>query len=90
VKTNDIYAPASDGSPVEWSTSDVGIRTRQLECMRAFQTGRSWYEAYWFPEPQPRRPGIVSRTLATLVLLFESRATPQPAERITEPRLVIR
>jgi hypothetical protein len=29
--------------------------------MRAFQIDRSWYEAHWYPESQPRGPGIVGR-----------------------------
>jgi hypothetical protein len=32
--------------PVASKTSDVGFRIRQLECMRAFQSGLSWYDAY--------------------------------------------
>ncbi len=30
--------------------SDAGLRARQLEAMRAFQSGTSWYDAYWYPE----------------------------------------
>jgi len=90
MKTNDISAPASDGRPVAGKTSNVGIRTRQLECMRAFQAGHSWYEAYWYPQPRPRRPGIVSQTLSMLVVFLERWATPRPAERIAEPRLLSR
>ena len=85
MKTNDISAPASDGSPVAGRTSNVGIRTRQLECMRAFQSGRSWYEAYWDPDPQPRRSDTVSQTRSTLVVLLERWARPRPAERMPEP-----
>ena len=68
-------------------TGEVGVWTRQLECMRAFQSGRSWYEAYWYPEPQPQHPGIASRALSTLVLLLERCATPRRAARIGADRL---
>ena len=86
MKTNDISAPASDGRPVAGKTSNVGIRTRQLECMRAFQAGHSWYEAYWYPQPRPRR----RQTLSMLVAFLEGLATPRPAERIVELKLLSR
>jgi hypothetical protein len=80
MKTNEIKGRSSDRDSVARTMSDVGIRTRQFDCMRAFQTGRSWYEAYWYPEPQPRHPGIVS----TLVALLERWNRPRPEGRITE------
>jgi len=83
MKTNDFGAPALDGSPV---AGNVGIRTRQLECMRAFQAGHSWYEAYWYPQPRPRR----RQTLSMLVAFLEGLATPRPAERIVELKLLSR
>ena len=90
MKTNGVSIPAPDGSPVMSRTSDVGFPTRQRECMRAFQSGRSWYDAYWYPEHQPRQPAAIRRTLSTLVLLWESWAAPRPPERIGEPTLVLR
>ena len=42
-----------------------------LECPRAFQTDPSWYEAYWYREPEPRRPNLISRSIATLTAAFQ-------------------
>ena len=81
--------PFSDGNTAAGRTSDVGIRTRQLECMRAFQTDRSLYEAYWYLEPSPRRQGIVARILARVFVAFESWATLRPAHQFdAEPEEV--
>jgi hypothetical protein len=51
MQIDEIKTSASDGISALMNSSDVSMRARQLECMRAHQTGRSWYEAYWYPEP---------------------------------------
>ena len=33
---------------------------------RAFQADPSWYEAYWYREPAPRRPSRFSRSISIL------------------------
>jgi hypothetical protein len=90
MKANDIWAPASDECPAPRKTRNAGIRVRQLECMRAFQTGHSWYEAYWYPEPQLRRPGTINRTLSKLVLLLQRWPKSLPSEPMAEPELASR
>lgn len=43
----------------------------RLERPRAFRTDPSWYEAYWYREPEPRRPIIYNRSIARLVDAFQ-------------------
>ena len=58
---NDISPAASHGCPALRTTRDVGIRTRQLECIRAFQTDGSWYETHWYAEqPVACRAPLIS------------------------------
>jgi hypothetical protein len=38
----------------------------RLECRRAFQTDRSWYQAYWYRAPEP----LQSKYIATVVDAF--------------------
>ena len=52
--------------------STRSIATRQRQCMHAFQTDRSWYQVYWYPEPQQRRLGIVGRTFPRLTVFLTS------------------
>jgi hypothetical protein len=82
MRPNHTFAPASDGDAAVRRKSGVGMRTRQLECVRAFQTDRSWYQAYWYPELSPRRQGFVARILAKVFVLFESWATSRPAKQL--------
>jgi hypothetical protein len=60
------YAPELDESAVTTSN----IATRQRQCMRAFQTDCSWYQAYWYPTPQQRRPRAVGRTFPALIAFW--------------------
>jgi hypothetical protein len=39
----------------------------QFDGPRAFQADPSWYEAYWYREPAPRRPSPFSRSISILV-----------------------
>jgi hypothetical protein len=57
------YTPGANESAAAASN----IATRQRQCMRAFQTDGSWYQAYWYPEPQRRRPRVVGRAFPTLL-----------------------
>ena len=70
--------------------SDAGLRTRQLEAMRAFQSGTSWYDAYWYPEHRPQRAAAFSRTPSMLRMVRNSWAALRPSERMLEPTLVLR
>jgi hypothetical protein len=90
MKTKGVKASVYSGSSATSPTSDVGFRTRQLEGMRAFQAGRSWYDAYWYPEPQARRPAAISRALSILGALWASWAAGREAERLGEPTLALR
>lgn len=70
--------------------SDAGLRTRQLEAMRAFQAGASWYDAYWYPEHRPQPADAVSRTPSMLRTFWNSWAALGRSERMVEPTLVLR
>jgi hypothetical protein len=52
----------------ESAAADFTIRQRQW--MRAFQTESSWYQAYWYLEPQPQRPSVIGRTVPTLIAVL--------------------
>ena len=70
--------------------SDAGLRARQLEAMRAFQAGASWYDAYWYPEHRPQRAAAVSRAPSMLRMVWTNWAALRPPERVVEPTLVLR
>ena len=70
--------------------SDAGFRTRQLEAMRTFQAGGSWYDAYWYPEHCPHRAAATSRAPSMLRMVWNSWPALRPSERMVEPRLVLR
>jgi hypothetical protein len=46
---------------------------RRLKCapVRAFQTDPSWYEAYWYSKPAPRRPRSFNSLVARLLGMFQ-------------------
>ena len=69
--------------------SDAGLRARQLEAMRAFQSGTSWYDAYWYPEHRPQRAAAFSRAPSMLRMVWNSWAALRPSERMLEPTLVL-
>lgn len=70
--------------------SDAAFRTRQLEAMRAFQRGASWYDAYWYPEYRPPRAAAIGRVRSTLSMIWNSWATPRLSERMAEPALALK
>jgi len=90
MKANDIWASVSDVCSAPRKTRNAGFRVRQLQCMRAFQAGHSWYGAYWYPEPELRRPGAIYRTLSRLILLLQRWPKSQPSVPLAEPELVSR
>jgi hypothetical protein len=47
---------------------------RRVKCVpvRAFQPHPSWYEAYWYSEPELKGPSFFKRNTAKLVSIFKS------------------
>jgi hypothetical protein len=68
---SNAYPPESD----ETAAGRSNIATRQAECMCAFQTERSWYQAYWYPEPRPRAVSSVPTLIAVLSVVVASLLT---------------
>jgi hypothetical protein len=49
---------------------------RRVRCapVRAFQTDPSWYEAYWYSDPELKGPSFFKRFTARLVSMFKKSA----------------
>lgn len=52
-------------------SSDNDPRRLKRAPVRAFQTDSSWYEAYWYSKPAPRRPSSINSRVARPIGMFQ-------------------